>query len=104
MENMNVSRNRFFIAFDISNDRRRARLVKILERFGVRSQYSLFEFYLTPPRKRELMADLEEYKFLSDKQVGEGILIVPIPLAAEKKIRRYGTTSRVYDEPCISIV
>jgi CRISPR-associated protein Cas2 len=31
------------ISFDISDDRRRQRVVKVLEEYGVRKQYSLFE-------------------------------------------------------------
>ena len=100
---MSAPRERFFVAFDISDNRRRRRLVKILEEFGARTQYSIFEFYLTPARKREFMAQLQREKFLVKDKSDEALIIIPIPQSLEKRIRRYGTTSRVYDEPHIAI-
>jgi CRISPR-associated endonuclease Cas2 len=97
------TRERFFIAFDISSDRRRSRLVRILERFGVRCQYSLFEFWLTPARKKEFFAELEKENFFRDDS-DEGLLVVPIPENYESRIKRYGTTSRVYEEPFVVVL
>lgn len=37
----------YVISYDLSNDRRRTRLAKILEGFGQRVQYSVFECDLT---------------------------------------------------------
>jgi len=95
-------RDRFFLAFDISDNRRRSRLVKILEKFGCRSQFSVFEFWLTPARKREFFACMEEGEFLG-KREGEGILIIPIHPGSIQDISRYGTTSRIYEDPIIAV-
>ena len=95
-------RELFFIAYDISNDRRRTQIVKILEDFGVRTQFSLFEFWLTPARKTELLAKLKKKNFLEDRE-NEGILFIPIPESFEGKIQRYGTTNTIFDEACVYI-
>ena len=36
------------IAYDVSDDKRRAKVVKILERYGARVNFSVFECMLTP--------------------------------------------------------
>lgn len=42
------------IAFDVANDKRRRRLVKVLESFGERAQESVFEAWLTAGERRKL--------------------------------------------------
>ncbi len=39
----------YIVSYDSPNDRRRTRLAKLLEDYGVRVQYSVFEFDM-PPR------------------------------------------------------
>lgn len=95
-------RDRFFVAFDVSDDKRRIQLVKILEKFGVRVQYSLFEFWLTPARKKEFFAMLRLKQFLNHNE-GESLLVVPIPESIIPKIERYGGTSRIFEEKSIVI-
>lgn len=91
-------RERFFMAYDISDDKRRIHLVKILEEFGVRSQFSLFEFWLTKARKIELLSALREKHFLQDNPE-ESFLIIPIPESFENKIERYGQTTKIFETP-----
>jgi CRISPR-associated protein Cas2 len=93
-------RQRFFLAFDISDDKRRTKLNKILEKYGVRVQYSFFEFWLTPAMKREFMNELKSKQFL-DGLEGESILIMPIPDSFTEKIERYGGTVDIFDQHCI---
>jgi len=42
------------IAFDVANDKRRRRLVKVLESFGERAQESVFEAWLDGDERRKL--------------------------------------------------
>lgn len=42
------------IAYDVADDRRRARLAAVLEDYGVRVQYSVFECLLDDRRLQEL--------------------------------------------------
>lgn len=48
----------YVIAYDISDDRRRGRLHKLLSAYGQWTQFSLFECFLTPLQRVDLMARL----------------------------------------------
>ena len=52
----------FFIVYDFSSDSRRAKFVKTLEKYGIRIQFSIFEFSLTKARKIEMLAHLKTMK------------------------------------------
>lgn len=47
------------IAYDIPSDKRRAKVAKLLEGFGSRVQYSVFECDLTDRQMRELHGKLQ---------------------------------------------
>jgi CRISPR-associated protein Cas2 len=49
------------IAFDIADDKRRRRLVKVLESFGVRAQESVFEAWLNEREKEKLLRKASKY-------------------------------------------
>jgi len=93
-------KHHFFIVYDFEKDKRRAKCVKILEKYGIRVQYSIFEFYLTEARKIELISWLDDDKFLEDRK-GEAFMILPVSKDCAKKIRRFGKTVDVIDKPCI---
>ncbi len=82
-------RSRFILTFDVSDDKLRAKLVKILEEFGIRLQYSVFEFLLTPARELEFFGKLKNGSFLSEQE-GVSILIIPICEHDAKKMIRIG--------------
>ncbi len=50
---------RWVISYDIVDDRRRRRLAHILESWGIRVQYSIFECDLTPKDQRSLSGLLQ---------------------------------------------
>lgn len=81
----------FFIVYDFVKDSRRTKFSKILEKYGIRIQYSVFEFFLTKARSIELFTKLREKKFLEDKK-GEAIMILPISKDYVEKIQRFGET------------
>lgn len=47
------------VSYDITEDRRRLRVMKTLEGFGTRVQYSVFECQLTHPQLDKLRAGLK---------------------------------------------
>jgi CRISPR-associated protein Cas2 len=47
------------IAYDISDDKRRLRIAKELERWGNRTQFSVFECDLAERDEREMLANLK---------------------------------------------
>jgi CRISPR-associated protein Cas2 len=81
----------FLIIYDFTNNSRRAKFVKVLEKYGIRIQYSVFEFFLTKARKTELLAKLRKEKFLENNK-NEAVMIIPISLDVAKKIERFGDT------------
>lgn len=50
----------YLISYDISPDKRRTALAKILEGFGSRVQYSVFECDLTPGQWRQLRRRIDK--------------------------------------------
>ncbi len=81
----------FFVVYDFSSDSRRAKFVKTLEKYGVRIQFSIFEFSLTKARKIEMFAHLKKYEYFTESK-DEAIMIIPISQDISKKIERYGNT------------
>ena len=55
---MRARKNFVVVAYDVSDDRRRRRIVKILEKIGVRVNYSVFECMLTDAQYEKLRADI----------------------------------------------
>lgn len=58
----------YVISYDISSNRMRTKLAKILEGYGVRIQYSVFECRLTEKRFLKLYAEI----FQMTEQLEEG--------------------------------
>lgn len=50
----NKNKTFWVIAYDISDDLRRSRMVKIIEKYGVRKNYSVFECMLTESQLEKL--------------------------------------------------
>ncbi len=48
----------YAVAYDIPDDNRRLKVAKVLNRYGKRVQYSVFECELNPPLLKKLIADL----------------------------------------------
>lgn len=50
----------YVVSYDISNNKRRRKIAKLMENYGTRVQYSVFECRLTKPRYNELYSRLAE--------------------------------------------
>ena len=59
---------RYVISYDIESDRTRRKLAKLLEGYGVRIQYSVFECNLTDKRFQKLYKEI--FKLTSGKSDG----------------------------------
>lgn len=55
---MRAKKNFVVVAYDVSDDRRRSRVVKILEKVGLRINYSVFECLLTDAQFEKLKVDI----------------------------------------------
>ncbi len=63
------SRAFYVIAYDIPNDRRRLKIARLLERYGERVQYSVFEMWLTAEEWSRLQKQMERLMDVTEDQV-----------------------------------
>ncbi len=56
---MGVRRTFYVIAYDVPSNRRRLRIARLLEGYGERVQYSVFEMWLTGEEWRRLRRQLQ---------------------------------------------
>jgi len=66
---MSRKRGFFVITYDIPDDKRRLRVARLLERYGERVQYSVFEMYLSSAEWRRLRIRLLRVLQLQEDQV-----------------------------------
>lgn len=85
---------RFLICYDVEDDNVRARLVKLLEVYGVRIQYSVFEFNISKATWLDLKLKLKEQNFL-DGSIS--LVIYPLSMEVYARAERYGGAA-VWDE------
>lgn len=66
-----INKNKKFwvITYDITDDLRRSRLVKVIEKFGVRVNYSVFECMLTDVQLCKLQEKLDKLILPSEDSV-----------------------------------
>lgn len=57
---MSVPRRRYLVCYDIAHPKRLRRVAKVLEAYGTRLQYSVFECPLDETRLEQAKADLRE--------------------------------------------
>ncbi len=50
----------YLVSYDIPNDRRRTKVASLLQDYGQRVQFSVFEVWLTQATQRELLGRLEK--------------------------------------------
>ena len=78
---------RVLISYDISDDKRRARVAKIMEGYGYRVQYSVFECDLTGKQLRELKHQLRDYV---EPHTADSVRFYPLPADAVAKMSVLG--------------
>ena len=74
------------IAYDIVQDRRRIRVMKLLKGYGFHAQKSVFECYLDENQLRRLLQQLER---LIDPDM-DSIRVYPLPLEGVSRVRLLG--------------
>lgn len=78
---------RIVISYDISNDKRRRLVAKLMEGHGYRVQYSVFECDLTEKQLRALQKQLR--RLVKTKEM-DSIRFYPLPADAVEKIEVMG--------------
>jgi CRISPR-associated protein Cas2 len=76
----------YAISYDIRDDSRRNSVSKILERYGMRVQRSLFECNLTSEQVQELLQELEP--FIDTEQ--DSLRCYSLCTACSKNVKRLG--------------
>ena len=89
-----AKKNFVVVAYDITDDRRRNKIAKILSKFGTRVNYSVFECMLTDKEFEKLRSDIE--KKINVKE--DGIAYYPICLKCHSKIKYRLSYERVHEE------
>lgn len=78
---------RVVVSYDISNDKRRRKVAGVLEGYGYRVQYSVFECELTANQMRELKKAVRLYV---KTQEMDSIRFYPLPANAVELIQVMG--------------
>lgn len=90
----------FLISYDIPDNKRRTKLAKILEDYGERVQYSVFECRLTAKQIAKLTQELKGV--LVEKE--DSIRIYRLCAACEPEIKALGQAKPPAEEPTVYIV
>lgn len=75
----------YVIAYDMSDDRRRTKVHKVLSGFGRWTQYSLFECHLTPKEMLMLRERLDKHL-----KEGDSVRFYPLCAACMEKVQTVG--------------
>lgn len=95
---MRAKKNFVVVAYDVSDDRRRDRVVKILEKLGVRINYSVFECMLTDVQFEKLKNDIGN----KINQKEDTVVYYPICMDCYAKIVYQPALRRKYEK--VSVV
>lgn len=93
-------RRRYFVTYDISDDKRRAKVFKALEREGDHVQYSVFTCDLNQQELVRLTAELREIIHHREDQV----LLLDLGNADRLPDSFISAVGRAYQTPCPPIV
>lgn len=74
---------RVVISYDVSDDRRRRKVAKIMEGYGYRVQYSVFECDLDADKLRALQQRLRP---LISKKLGESVRFYPLCAQCRERV------------------
>ncbi len=90
----------YLVTYDISDDQRRTKVAKILEDFGDRVQYSVFEMILDRP---EQLDDMQQRLLSVIDEKADSVRIYNLCQGCKAKIRVVGQGA-VYKDPEVYIV
>lgn len=90
----------YVVSYDITNDKRRRKVVKYLESYGIRVQYSVFETELNQDQLKKLIKGLKK----QIKKDEDTIRIYPISKESRKYIVTIGIDKgKFYDKDFLII-
>ena len=84
--------SRFIAAYDISDNRKRTQVVRVLDRYGARLQLSVFEVWLDPDELIDLRRQVGP--LLSERDEFD---IIPIDMSPNRRRWSWGATEEGYE-------
>jgi CRISPR-associated protein Cas2 len=95
MENIMAEFNHYWVCYDISSDKMRTRIEKVISGFGLRIQYSVFDCCISTYQLSQLIEKLRKAVSLKlfDKTT-DSILIIPCCNDCFKKMSVFGADKR----------
>jgi CRISPR-associated protein Cas2 len=93
-------RNRYFVTYDITDDRRRTAVYKLLRGYGDHLQYSVFRCDLSDRRRIELVASL--YDLLD--HIADQILVIDLGPVDGRASICVSSLGRAYANPERSVI
>ena len=85
MKKTNKNKTFWVIAYDITDDLRRSRIVKVIEKHGIRVNYSVFECMLTDAQRDKLQEKIARLMRSSE----DSVIYYPLCLNCYSKIAYY---------------
>lgn len=76
----------WIICYDITDDKRRRKVVKVMESYGIRAQYSVFECDITDRQQMTLQGQLD--KIIEPEE--DDVRFYPLNEADIKRVRTLG--------------
>ena len=86
------ARSFYLLAYDMRNDRRRAKLARLMESLGARVQGSVFEIYLTPRELQEMLGKAK--KLMLEKEDSIRVYFICEDCRKKVKVLGQGTVNR----------
>jgi CRISPR-associated protein Cas2 len=83
---MKATRMFYVIAYDVTNDKRRNRVVKLLKKYGRRSNYSVFECMITDAQLEKIRKSMQS--IINTKEM-DRVAFYPICVNCFTKISYY---------------
>jgi len=81
----------WIVCYDITDDKRRTKVVKIMESYGMRAQYSVFECDMSDRQQMRMKAQLE--KVIDPEE--DDIRFYPLNQADIKRVRTLGKKAQL---------
>ncbi|MCS7259670.1 MAG: CRISPR-associated endonuclease Cas2 [Anaerolineae bacterium] len=88
------------VSYDIPDDRRRTRLAKVLQDYGERVQYSVFECDLTQKQLQQLLREVK--RLISEAQ--DSVRVYVLCQECVQRIMVLGQAKPPVEEPTVFIV
>ncbi len=90
----------WIICYDIRDNKRRTKIVKVMESYGIRAQYSVFECDISDRQQMTMQGELEK---IIDKEEDD-IRFYPLNGADINRVKTLGDKTRLHFDTDIEII